>query len=94
MGSRSCLGEVLQMGQEEQSRARRSHRMLDQHRVPKAAGVRAGWGLRAQLSVREQLNDVAQGRSTCSAVWANSHPSGPEMGWRSGICGYQPCCPV
>lgn len=28
MGSRSCLGEVLQMGQEEQSRARRSHGVL------------------------------------------------------------------
>lgn len=29
MGSRSCLGEVLQMGQEEQSRARSSYRVLD-----------------------------------------------------------------
>lgn len=29
MGSRSCLGEVQQMVQEEQSRARRSHRVLD-----------------------------------------------------------------
>lgn len=29
MGSRSCLGEVLQMGQEEQSKARRKHRVLD-----------------------------------------------------------------
>lgn len=29
MGSRSCLGEVQQMGQEEQSRARKSYRVLD-----------------------------------------------------------------
>lgn len=29
MGSRSCLGEVLQTEQEEQSRARRRHRVLD-----------------------------------------------------------------
>lgn len=67
MGNRSCLSEVLQMGQEEQSGARRSHRALDQHQVATTARVRAGWGLWAQLSVRGQLNDVSQGRSTCSA---------------------------
>lgn len=33
---------------------------LTQHRVPMTAGVRAGWGLRAQLSIREMLNDVSQ----------------------------------
>lgn len=47
---------------------------LTQHQVPMTAGVRAGWGLQAQLSIREHMNDVSQGRSTCSAGWAHSHP--------------------
>lgn len=102
MGGRSSLGKALQMGQEETSRAGRSRRALPGHGMLVAAGDRAGQGLRAQLSVREQLSGVSRStkcRSACSAGWARSHPApcipqGQGQGRGASVGRCQPCCPV
>lgn len=33
-------------------------------------------------------------RADLHALLAGQAPSGPEMGWRSEMHGYRPCCPV
>ena len=76
--------------------------MLPGHWVPVAAGDRAGQGLRAQLSMREQLSDVSRSMKSGSARstgWARSHPAahiprGQGQDGGAAVDGYQPCCPV
>lgn len=69
---------MLRMGQEEWARTGSRYRALSRHRVPGAAGDRAGRCLQAQSSMREQLRDVSQSMkssSVRSAGWARSRPA-------------------